>query len=75
MSITTLFWFWVVVLGAALFLPVSNLMHVFSVRRLQKKLQRELDANEIAAQKKRSYFIAIFVCLIFSILFNYQFIS
>ena len=64
------FWFWVLLLAALLFWPVSNLIWTLSVRRKQRKLKQELDQQEILAQKKRARFIAAFVCLIFSLMFN-----
>ena len=74
MSIVTQYWLWVIALTAALFLPVSRLIHVFSVRRIQKKLQRHLSQEEIDGQKNRAYVIAAFVCLLFSLLFNFRLI-
>ena len=59
-----------IVLAVLLFYPVSKLIWVFSVRRLQKKLNRELNENELAGQMSRARFISIFVSLIFSYLFN-----
>ena len=64
------FWFWVVLLAALLFWPVSNLIWTLSVRRKQRKLKQELNEQEILAQKQRARFIAIFICLVFSLMFN-----
>ena len=64
------FWFWVLLLAALLFWPVSNLIWTLSVRRKQRKLKQELTDQEILAQKKRARFIAVFICLIFSLMFN-----
>lgn len=64
------FWFWVLLLAALLFWPVSNLIWTLSVRRKQRKLKQELKQQEILAQKQRARFIAVFVCLIFSLMFN-----
>ncbi|MDJ0957462.1 MAG: hypothetical protein QNI91_11410 [Arenicellales bacterium] len=64
------FWFWVLLLAALLFWPVSNLIWTLSVRRKQRKLKKELDEQEILAQKKRARFIAVLICLIFSLMFN-----
>jgi hypothetical protein len=61
---------WVVVLAALLFWPMSKLIWVMSVRRLQRKLARELDENEIAGQMNRSRVISAFVSLLFSFLYN-----
>lgn len=70
-------WFWlsVVVLAAMLFFPASNLIWVVSVRRAQRKLNRELDGNELQGQKRRARFIAFFLCLVFSYLFCLQIIG
>jgi hypothetical protein len=59
-----------VVLALLLFFPISKLIWVLSVRRLQRKLQRELSADELQGQLVRARFIAIFCSLIFSYLFN-----
>jgi hypothetical protein len=61
---------WVLVLAALLFLPVSKLVWVLSVRRLQRKTGRELSDEELRAQLKRARVIAVFVTLVFSLLFN-----
>ncbi len=66
------FYISVLVLAALLFLPASRIVWVMSVRRLERKLQRKLDENEIAGQKQRARFIALFLVLIFSWLFNMQ---
>lgn len=61
---------WVLVLAALLFLPVSKLVWVLSVRRLQRKTGRELSDEELRGQLKRARVIAVFVTLVFSLLFN-----
>ena len=61
---------WVVLLAALLFWPMSKLVWVLSVRRLQRKRQRELDKKEIAGQTKRARIISAFVSLLFSLLYN-----
>ena len=65
-----IFILWVVLLAALLFWPMSKLVFVLSVRRLQRKLGRELDAGEIAGQLNRARVIGVFVSLIFSYLYN-----
>ncbi|UCE88953.1 MAG: hypothetical protein JSW10_11680 [Pseudomonadota bacterium] len=60
----------VVVLAVLLFFPVSKLVWVMSVRRLQRKLQRELSDAEVEGQQARARFIAVFVSLAFSFVFN-----
>lgn len=61
---------WVLALAALLFYPASKLIWVFSVRRLQRKLGRELSGEEINGQRNRARVIAAFVVLLFSILYN-----
>ncbi|MDH3640436.1 MAG: hypothetical protein OES09_18530 [Gammaproteobacteria bacterium] len=72
MSQTTAYWLWVIALTLALLYPAGKLIWVISVRRLQRKLQRELTDEEIDGQKGRAYFIAIVVCSVFSMLFNFR---
>jgi len=40
-------------LAAALWWPVSRLVWVLSVRRLERRAERRLDEAEIAGQKRR----------------------
>jgi hypothetical protein len=61
---------WVVLLAALLFWPMSKLVWVLSVRRLQRKLSRPLEENEIAGQVARARIISVFVSLLFSFLYN-----
>ena len=70
MTVAGIYLLSVLALAALLFLPVSNLIRLLSVRRLQHKLGRELDAQEDAGQQRRARFIALVVVLIFSYLFN-----
>jgi hypothetical protein len=65
----------VVVLAVLLFFPISKLIWVFSVRRLQRKLNRELSDVEVAGQLTRARFLSIFISLLFSYLFNLQLIG
>ena len=67
-----IFWSWVLILAVLLFFPVSKLIYVLSVRRQQRKLNRELDGAALAAQKRRARLIAVVVCSFFSFLFNYS---
>ncbi len=69
MDPVTWFWLSVVVLAVMLFLPASNLIWVMSVRRQQRKLNRELNESELLGQKRRARFISFFVSLFFSFLF------
>jgi hypothetical protein len=64
------FVFSVIILAALLFFPMSKLIWVVSVRRLQRKLQTELSPEEVNGQLVRARFVAVIVCLAFSFLFN-----
>ena len=70
-------WFWgsVAVLAGMLFFPASKMIWVLSVRRMQKKLGRELSADEMAGQRRRARFLAFFLCIVFSFLFNINMIG
>ena len=65
----------VFVLALLLFFPISKLIWVMSVRRLQRKLNRELNETELAGQMTRARFVSIFVSLLFSYLFNLNLIG
>ncbi|WP_455206675.1 hypothetical protein [Kaarinaea lacus] len=60
----------VLVLALLLFFPISKLIWVMSVRRLQRKLNTTLEENEIQGQLNRARFIAVFLAVLFSFLFN-----
>ena len=60
----------VIILAAALFVPVSRFIWVMSVRRLERKSQRELTDEERNGQHRRARILALVVTVIFSILFN-----
>jgi hypothetical protein len=62
--------FSILILAALLFFPVSKIIWVLSIRRLQHKTGRELNQQEISGQRRRARLIGIFVVLIFSYLFN-----
>jgi len=66
------FWLSVLVLAALLVWPAGKLIWVLSVRRLQRRQRRELSTEEVEGQRGRAYFIAVLVCFIFSLLFNYS---
>ena len=72
MSPWTSYWLWVTALALALFLPVSKLVWVLSVRRLERRLGHELSDQDRAGQLNRARFVAIVVCVAFSALFNYH---
>ena len=69
------FWFSVIVLAVLLFFPVNKLVWVLSVRRLQRKLERELSPEELQGQRNRAYFVALLLVLPFSFLFNFNIIG
>ncbi len=60
----------VTILAALLFFPVSKIIWVMSIRRLRRKLNRELSPEEIRGQLNRARFISMFIVILFSILFN-----
>lgn len=61
---------WTLALAAALWWPAGRLVWVLSVRRLERKLDRKLDADEIEGQKRRAWVISAALCFLFSALFN-----
>lgn len=66
---------WVLVLAGLLFYPVSKLIWVVSVRRLQRKWARELSPQELQGQLNRARVIAVVVVLIFSFFYNLNTLS
>jgi len=68
---TAYFYFSVLILAMLLFFPVSKMIWVISVRRLQRKTGRLLTTEEIEAQKTRSRFIALLLVFPFAWFFNY----
>jgi divalent metal cation (Fe/Co/Zn/Cd) transporter len=72
MSPWTYYWLSIAVLAALLFMPVSQLVWVLSVRRLQRKLGQPLSEAERLGQRNRARFIAAILCVIFSAFFNFQ---
>jgi len=69
MSQTT-FLIWVLALAVLLVWPVSRLVWVLSVRRMQRKLARELEADEVRGQRRRAWIVAIVLSLLFSWVYN-----
>lgn len=63
---------WVLILAALLFYPVSQLIWVVSVRRLQRKWGRELSPQELQGQLNRARVLAVLVVLAFSFLYNFN---
>lgn len=72
MNQTTFFILSWIVLSALLFLPVSRLIWVMSVRRLERRQKRRLEETEREAQLRRARATAVIVVLAFSFLFNLQ---
>ncbi len=60
----------VIILTLLLYYPVNKLIFVLSVRRLEKKTEKNLSNMEKSGQLKRSRFISIILILLFSCLFN-----
>ncbi len=69
---TSYFLLSVLLLALLLFIPVSRLVWVLSVRRLQRRLRRQLDAPELAGQQRRARVIAALLVAAFSWLFSLQ---
>ena len=66
------FYLSVLVLSAALYIPVNKLIWVLSVRRIEKKSKSKLNEYQRNLQKNRSRFISSLLVFIFSYLFNMQ---
>lgn len=60
----------VLLLTALLFFPISKLIWVLSVRRLQRKQAAPLNQQEIQAQLKRARIIGLLIALAFSYFFH-----
>jgi len=69
-TMNPMFYFWVALLAVLLFFPVSNIIWVTSVRRLQRKLGRQLATDELHGQKNRARFISLVLVTLFSWIFN-----
>ncbi|MDP6013628.1 MAG: hypothetical protein QF629_08805 [Alphaproteobacteria bacterium] len=61
---------WSLALAAVLWWPVGRIVWVMAVRRLERKLDRELDVAEVTAQRRRAWLLALPLCLVFAGLFN-----
>ncbi len=66
----TFFYSSVLILTGMLLFPVSKIIWINSVRRLEKRLERRLSEEERAGQKRRARVVAILLILPFSWLFN-----
>ena len=62
---------WVIILSAALFFPVRQLIWVLYVRKKQKA-QGEISEEEKTSLKKRASFTSILLCIVFSYLYVIQ---
>ena len=62
---------WVILLSAALFLPVRQLIWVLYVRKKQKA-QKTVSDDEKKFLKKRATFTSILLCIVFSYLYVSQ---
>lgn len=67
---TLYFYLSVLILAALLFIPVSRMIWVLSVRRLEKRNTHPLTEAQRNGQKGRAQFITLFLVLLFSWLFN-----
>ncbi len=68
----TLIWYWgsTVLLAALLFVPVSRMIWVMQVRRLERKLGRESTTEERARQRRTARVIGAFIAVTFAFLYN-----
>ena len=62
---------WVVVLTAALFFPVRQMIWVLYVRKKQKS-QKTVSDDEKMVLKKRATFTSVLLCIVFSYLYVTQ---
>ena len=62
---------WVIILSAALFFPVRQMIWVLYVRKKQKA-QGEVSEEEKISLKKRANFTSILLCIVFSYLYVIQ---
>ena len=62
---------WVLLLSAALFFPVRQLIWVLYVRKKQKS-QKIVSEEERKVLKKRATFTSILLCIVFSYLYVIQ---
>ena len=62
---------WVILLSAALFFPVRQLIWVLYVRKKQKT-QKEVSDEEKKSLRKRATFTSILLCVVFSYVYVNQ---
>ena len=65
----------VIILALLLYYPVNKMIFVLSVRRLERKIGKQLNDDQKNGQLKRSRFISIILILCFSCLFNINILS
>ena len=65
---------WVLVLSAALFFPVRQLIWVLYVRKKQKS-QKTVSDDERMILKKRATFTSVLLCIVFSYVYVKQVFS
>ena len=62
---------WILLMTAALFFPVRQLIWVLYVRKKQK-MQKEVSEGERKTLKKRATFTSILLCVVFSYIYVNQ---
>ena len=62
---------WIIVLSAALFFPVRQMIWVLYVRKKQKS-QKMVSDDEKKILKKRATFTSVLLCIVFSYLYVTQ---
>ena len=62
---------WIIVLSAALFFPVRQMIWVLYVRKKQKS-QKTVSDDEKKILKKRATFTSVLLCVVFSYLYVTQ---
>ena len=70
-------WYWLstIVLALLLVVPVSRMVWVLSVRRLERRRGETLSIEERKGQRVRARVIAVVLSTLFSALFNYQLLN
>ncbi len=62
----------VLILAVLLYIPVSKIVWVLSVRRLERKVDRPLTESEMRNQLIRARVVGTILVLVFAYLFNLQ---
>ena len=68
----TLLWYWgsTVLLAVLLFFPVSKLIWVVRVRRLERRLGRQSTEEEREAQRRTARILGALIAVTFAFLYN-----